>query len=136
MPSGELFTAPDRQRIAEAVALAERVSGRGFSVHVGASQGDDSREYAERLLASLSGAADRVLIHLDPVARRLEIVTGARVRAVVTNRQTAVAAVTMQSHLQDGDLVGAIVAGLQQLGGLARAPRTLHSNEPRRDPAA
>ncbi len=129
MPAGEAFTALQRQEIAKAIADAERVSGRRFSVHVGASDGDP-RAYAERLHAELDDPPTSVLIHVDPAARVLEIVTGSHVRRSLTNHQAALAAINMQSAFATGDLTRGLMAGLQQLGGLATPVRSLHTDTP------
>ena len=85
MPAGDAFTALQRHEIAKAVADAERVSGRTFSVHVGPSEGAP-REYAESLHAQLADPAHSILIHVDPAGHALEIVTGAVVRRSLSQR--------------------------------------------------
>lgn len=111
------------------MADAERMSGRTFSVHVGRSEGP-SREYAESLHASLDDPANSILIHVDPAGRTLEIVTGSHVRRSVTNGQAALAAINMQTAFATGDLTRGLLAGLQQLGGLAKPVESLHTDTP------
>ncbi len=129
MPAGDAFTAVQRQEIAKAIHDAERVSGRTFSVHVGPSEGDP-RSFAERLHASMIDPPRSVLIHVDPHARSLEIITGSQVRRSLTNRQAALAAITMQTAFTTGDLTRGLMAGLQQLAPLARPEPSLHTDTP------
>ena len=129
MPAGDAFTALQRQEIAKAVADAERVSGRTFSVHVGPSEGAP-REYAESLHAQLADPAHSILIHVDPAGHLLEIVTGSVVRRSLSNGQAALAAITMQTAFATGDLTRGLMAGLQQLAPLAKPTASLHTNTP------
>lgn len=129
MSNGEAFTADQRREIDRAVQEAERVSGRNFSVHVGPS-GHDSRRTARELHAELPLPANSILLHVDPVARTLEIVTGASVQRSLSNRQVALAAITMQSAFASGDLARGLRAGLQQLAQLATPVASLHTDTP------
>ena len=129
VPAGDAFTALQRQEIAKAVADAERLSGRTFSVHVGPSEGPP-RQYAETLHARLADPARSVLIHVDPAGRDLEIVTGAHVRRSLSNGQAALAAINMQTAFATGDLTRGLLAGLQQLAPLAKPVAALHTDPP------
>lgn len=129
VPGGEAFSPYQRDEIARAIRDAEKLSGREFAVHVGPSEGD-SRRTAERLHAALATPANSVLVHVDPQLRSLEIVTGSAVRTQVTNRQAALAALSMQSALEVGDLTAGVLAGLQQLAEYAHAPASLHVDTP------
>ncbi len=129
MPAGEAFTTSQRLEIEKAIRAAERMCGCQFAVHVGASTGD-VRTYAEALHAELVRPASSILIHLDPDARAVEVVTGAEVRRVLGDRQAALAAITMQTAFVTGDLTRGLLVGLHQLAQLARAPKTLHTNTP------
>ncbi len=129
MPAGEAFSDPQRQEITKAVDDGKRISGYNFSVYVGGVEGD-ARAHAERLHATLDDPADSILIQVDPVRRTIEIVTGAHIRVHLDNRQVALAALTMQSAFVTGDLTGGLVAGVQQLAGLARKPNLLHTDTP------
>ncbi len=129
MPGGEAFTAMQRHEIAKAISDAERVSGHAFSVYVGAAQGG-ARQHAEALHRQLSNPTDSVLVHVDPEGRTIEIVTGSGVRTDLDNRQAGLSALTMQSAFATGDLTRGLVAGLQQLAGLARKQAPLHTNTP------
>lgn len=105
------------------------MSGREFSVHVGPS-GDDSRRTAQDLHGRLARPGNSILIHVDPTAHTLEIVTGASVRRTLSNRQAALAAITMQSAFATGDLARGLRAGLQQLAQLATPVASLHTDTP------
>jgi uncharacterized membrane protein YgcG len=127
VPAGELSVS-DRARINRAVANAEASSGLAFSVLIGVSPQQDSRGYAEQLHGGLSQPARSVLVLCDPVARALEIVTGAEARRTLDDVECALAAASMQTSFAGGDLIGGLVNGIQQLGESARAPRTLHAH--------
>lgn len=129
MPTGDAFTPLQREEIAKAIADAERVSGYRFSVYVGSS-GADPRLYAEGLHSELADPDDSVLIMVDPAARRLEVVSGAAVRRTLSNRQVALAVLSMQSSFATGDLTRGLLGGLQQLAHAARAPQSLHTDTP------
>ncbi|MGH3447409.1 MAG: DUF5130 family protein [Nocardioidaceae bacterium] len=129
VPVGEGFSVTQRQDIDRAVKDAERASGRHFSVHVGRCDGP-SRAYAEQLHAQLPHPDDSILVQVDPEGRTLEIVTGPEVTRTLSNRTVAVAAVTMQSAFETGDIARGLVNGVQQLGELARVPKSLHTDTP------
>jgi uncharacterized membrane protein YgcG len=67
---------------------------------------------------------------VDPRQRALEIVTGKTVRANLSNRQAAFAAINMQSAFATGDLERGIRAGVQQLAQLSKPERSLHTDTP------
>ena len=129
MPAGEAFTTDERLEIHRALELATRQCGLPFSLYVGAlEQGRDS---ATRLHEALGAdAAGTVLVAVDPGGRSLEIVTGARAASSLDDRACALGALTMTSAFVNGDLVGGIRNGVLQLAEHARAPRTLHANQP------
>lgn len=129
MSAGEAFTADQRRGIDKAVREAERISGREFSVHVGPSEGD-SRRAAEALHSELPRPGNSILVHVDPVHRTLEIVTGASTRRTLSNRQVALAALTMQSAFAAGDLARGLRAGIAQLAQLAVPVTSLHTDTP------
>jgi len=127
VPTSEGFSGAQRLEIDTAVRAAETSSRFEFSVFVGATEGDP-RAYAEGLHSALSAPARSVLIMIDPVRRVLQIVTGEQVRRTLSDDASRLAAVTMQSALAEGDIVGAIKRGLAQLAEAARQPRTLHTD--------
>ena len=130
VPAGDGLSARQRDRIEHAVQQAERASGLSYAVWVGTTD-DDLRAHAERLHAS-SGpdAATTVLVAVDPARRGLEIVTGSVAHRALDDRSCGLAALTMASCFNGGDLVGGIVQGLASLADHARHPQTLHLDQP------
>lgn len=106
--------------------VAEELSHLSFSVYVGSSA-DRPRSYAEHLHTQLEQPDDSVLVLCDPGARALEIVTGARARRVLDDFDCRLAAASMRTSFQAGDMLGGLVNGVQQLGQAARRPETLHT---------
>lgn len=129
MPSGEAFSARQQEEIRGAIDRARRVSGLVCSVYVG-DIGADPRDRAIRLHAALADAADAVLVAVDPGNRRVEIVTGHRLRPVLDDRSCALAALSMSSAFSTGDLVGGITTGVAMLADHARRPQVLHTEQP------
>ena len=92
------------------------------SVYVGTLEGD-SRATALQLHGALGDeAAETVLIAVDPGARRVEVVTGPSVRRRLDDRAAGLAAMTMTSAFQAGDLSGGIASGVLALAEHAHAP--------------
>ncbi len=127
VPAGDAFTSRERYDVDKAIRDAETVSRYEFSVFVGASEGE-SRPFAERLHAALTAPERSILVMVDPVARALEIVTGSEVRRDLEDGEVQLAAVTMQSAFEAGDLVGGITRGVMMLAEHARRPRMLHAD--------
>jgi uncharacterized membrane protein YgcG len=119
------FTASQRVSLDQAIRAAEQVSRFEFSVFVGTTEGAP-RPFAERLHAALSTPQRSVLVMVDPTARTLEVVTGAEVRRVLSDREVALAVIEMQSEFANGQLVRGLQRGITMLAMSARAPRTLH----------
>jgi uncharacterized membrane protein YgcG len=130
VPAGEAFSARQQEEIVRAIRFAREASGLDFSVYVGTT-GDYPRGYAERLHAALGDRAPQsVLVAVDPSSRALEVVTGAAARRQLDDRAAALAAASMTSAFQGGDLAGGIATGVQMLAEHARQPRTLHLDSP------
>jgi uncharacterized membrane protein YgcG len=129
VPAGDAFTAFQRHELDKVVGDAERLSGRRFSVYVGPG-GDDARATAEQMHATLTAPGDSILILVDPAAHALEIVTGSSVRETLSNRQAALAALSMQTAFATGDLERGLRAGIQQLAEQAKAEVSLHTDTP------
>ncbi|MDP9394641.1 MAG: DUF5130 domain-containing protein [Actinomycetota bacterium] len=126
MPAGEAFSDRQHDEIVRAIEFAQEVAGLPVSVFVGTLEGEP-RAYAERLHGALDGdSAQAVLVAVDPGARRLEIVSGRGVRQRVDDRTCGLAALTMTSSFEGGDLAGGIAAGVRLLADHARTPETLH----------
>ena len=126
MPGSEGFSAAQRQQIDRAIRAAEAESRYEFSVYVGPAD-EDTRAFAERLHASLVAPAISVLVMIDPVARAIEVVTGAQARRDLDDSEVRLALADMQTEFAHGDLAGGIVRGIQRLAAYARGPRTLHA---------
>lgn len=120
------FTASQRVSLDQAIRAAEQVSRFEFSVFVGTAEGEP-RPFAERLHTALSTPQRSVLVMVDPTARTLEVVTGAEVRRVLSDRDVALAVIEMRSEFASGDLVRGLRRGISMMAMAARAPRTLHA---------
>ena len=120
------FTASQRVSLDQAIRAAEQVCRFEFSVFVGTAEGEP-RPFAERLHAALSTPARSVLIMVDPAAHVVEVVTGAEVRRVLSDREVALAVLEMESVFATGDLVSGLRRGVSMLAMSSRAPRTLHA---------
>jgi uncharacterized membrane protein YgcG len=130
VPAGEAFSERQQDDVVRAMRLARTQSDLSVSVYVGALEGD-TRAMAKQLHAALGADAGRqVLVAVDPGARRLEIVTGAEVRRRLDDRSCGLAAMTMTSAFQAGDLSGGIASGVLALAEHAQAPRSLHTDTP------
>lgn len=127
--AGDAFTPIERHEIDKAIRDAVRLSGRDFYVHVGRSAGD-SRRTAVSLHRAVARPANSILIHVDPAARTLEVVTGADVRETIDDRHVALAALSMQTAFEAGDLTRGLLAVIQQLAQLARPVQSLHTDTP------
>lgn len=111
-----------------AIRLARKQSDLRVSVYVGTLEGD-TRAMALQLHRALGDDAERtVLVAVDPGARRLEIVTGTQVRRRLDDRAAGLAAMTMTSAFQGGDLSGGIANGVLALADYAHAPKSLHTD--------
>ena len=126
MPAGDSFTPAETERLMRAVQHAERISGLTFSVYVGVSE-EDSRAYAERLHNALEDPRRSVLIMCDPGSRALEIVTGSEARRRLDDVECRLAAATMRTSFEAGDIIGGLAHGIAQLGDAAYQPPTLHA---------
>src|SRR5262245_61760472 len=113
------FTAAQRVSLDQAIRAAEQVSRCEFSVFVGAAEGD-ARQYAEHLQAALSTPSRSVLVMVDPHAHLIEVVTGAEVRRVLSDREVALAVLEMESVFASGDLVTGLRRGISMLAMSAR----------------
>jgi uncharacterized membrane protein YgcG len=127
VPTGDGFTAAERQEIDKAIRDAETMCRYEFSVFVGASEGE-TRPFAERLHATLVAPDRSVLVMVDPAARIVEVVTGAEARRVLDDAEVHLAVLSMQTDFAAGDLVGGIKQGVLQLAEHARRPRLLHTD--------
>jgi hypothetical protein len=123
------FSASDKVALDETIRKAERVSRVEFSVFVGHAEGDP-RAFALSLHSTLVAPARSILIMVDPDARAVEVVTGSHVRRTLRDAQVELAVAEMQTLFAAGDLVGGLRRGIQMLAEHARAPQTLHAQQP------
>ncbi len=120
MPAGEAFSARQQDDVVRAIRLARQQSDLRVSVYVGTLEGD-SRATALLLHGALGeDAAQSVLVAVDPGARRVEVVTGPEVRRRLDDRAAGLAAMTMTSAFQAGDLAGGIASGVLALAEQAQ----------------
>ena len=130
MPAGDAFSDRQQQDVVRAIRLAQQQSQLPVSVYVGTLEGD-SRATALQLHGALGDeAAETVLIAVDPGARRVEVVTGPSVRRRLDDRAAGLAAMTMTSAFQAGDLAGGITSGVLALAEQAQTARSLHTDTP------
>ena len=71
-----------------------------------------------------------MLVAVDPGARRVEVVTGSEVRRRLDDRAAGLAAMTMTSAFQAGDLAGGIASGVLALAEQRPHPESLHTDTP------
>jgi uncharacterized membrane protein YgcG len=130
VPAGDAFSERQQDDVVRAIRLARKQSQLPVSVYVGTLEGD-TRAMALQLHAALGDDRDdTVLVAVDPAARRVEIVTGNAVRRRLDDRSAALAAMTMTSAFQAGDLSGGIASGVLALAEHAQAPKSLHTDQP------
>ena len=130
MPAGDAFSQRQQEDVVRAIRLARQQSQLSVSVYVGTLEGD-SRGMAQQLHGALGAdASASVLVAVDPGARRLEIVTGPELRRRLDDRAAGLAAMTMTSAFQAGDLSGGIANGVLALAEHAHTPRSLHTDTP------
>jgi uncharacterized membrane protein YgcG len=112
-----------QQRIQAAIETCRSQNGLDVSVLVGdlATDVGQFRAAAERLHAALGleRAASAVLVVVAPGQRRVEVVTGPRVRRRVPDRVCSLAVLSMTTAFSGGDLAGGIVDALRQFADAA-----------------
>ncbi|HVV77497.1 MAG TPA: DUF5130 family protein [Mycobacteriales bacterium] len=122
MPSGEAFTNEQLSDIERVIALATSETSLAFSVFVGNVDGD-IRDAAEAKHAAFGpAAAHTVLMVISPGDRMLEIVTGEAAARRLTDRACALAALSMTTSFEGGDLAGGIITGIRMLAEAAGHP--------------
>jgi uncharacterized membrane protein YgcG len=124
------LSARQQDDVVRAIRLARQQSQLPVSVYVGTLEGD-SRATALQLHGALGDeAASTVLIAVDPGARRVEVVTGSDARRRLDDRAAGLAAMTMTSAFQAGDLSGGITSGVLALAEQAQTAKSLHTDTP------
>ena len=113
-----------QQRIQQAIESCRNQNGLDVSVLLGDLALDDLGQFraaAERLHAALGEARSpsAVLVVVCPGQRRVEVVTGPRVRRRVPDRVCSLAVLSMTTAFSGGDLAGGIVDALRQFADAA-----------------
>ncbi|GGD16536.1 DUF5130 family protein [Nocardioides daphniae] len=126
MARGDL-TASERAELDKVIRAAEQASRVEFSVFRGVSDGDP-KAFARSLHAALSAPDRSVLVMVDPLARVVEVVTGAEVRRTLTDAEAHLAVMAMQTAFAEGDEVGGLKRGINLLAEHARAPQSNHTS--------
>lgn len=129
MPAGEAFSDRDLREIGREVREISAEASVVFSILVAdpadfAAGGSDVRTFAEQAHAAIGDRArEAVLILVAPNERRVEIVTGSALRGRLSDRDCALAALSMTTSFAGGDLAGGVLQGLRMLGQRAGKPR-------------
>lgn len=94
---------------------AEQATGVQFCVYLGPT-GEDPRAHAETMFQQ-AGLQTRpaVLLLVSPEQHRVEILTSPEVQDRVTDQTCELAVAEMTTHFARSDVVGGLVAGLEQL---------------------
>ncbi|OHV34359.1 MULTISPECIES: DUF5130 family protein [Pseudofrankia] len=122
MAAGEAFRQDQLDRLNHARLLAERQTGIGFHVRVGAVSGDP-KAAADRILGEIAdGQPAAVLILVSPGQRFVRIATTPAARRRIPDVAASLATLAMTSSFAVGDLVGGLVSGLRQLADAAGPP--------------
>lgn len=124
----EMLTPGQYAEIARMIDSAERMSGLSFSIYVGGLPG--GRTAALDRHARLAEPDRTVLVAVDPVARRCEVVTGATARIGLTDHACQLAILSMTSSFVAGDLIGGLRDGMVILGEQGYQPPVLHLDGP------
>jgi uncharacterized membrane protein YgcG len=128
VPAGEAFSERDLHDIGREVRAISDEAQLVFSVLVAdpeeLGETPDVRAFAEQAHAALGARSrDAVLVVVAPNARRVEIVMGSELRGRLSDRDCALAALSMTSSFAGGDLTGGILQGVRMLGQRAGKPR-------------
>lgn len=118
----------DRAQLEKAVQLARDICGYEFAIFVG--ELAEGRDSAIAQHARLRDPDAAVLVAVDPVNRTMDIVTGSRARLTLGDQACEFALLALRSSVQVGDLTGGLRSAVSLLAEHARAPRTLHLDEP------
>lgn len=122
------LTAGERADIQRVVQVARDICGYEFAVYVGALPSD--RESAIAIQAGLHAPESAILVAVDPERGVMDVVTGSRVHRTLDDRTCEFALLTLRSSLEVGDLTAGVRDAVMLLAEHARAPRTLHLDEP------
>ena len=121
MARGDLRPLTRRQRraVERAVDEAEEATGLQLCVYVGPGD-EDTRAQAEALFVGAGLHTRRaVLVLVEPLRRRVEVVTAPEARARIDDATSELAVATMTRQFARGDLAGGIVAAVDLLAAAA-----------------
>jgi len=118
VPAGDAVSDVHRVQLARAIETADRATGLRFRVVVGALDADAASRHPVEPID--------VLVAVDPISRRLEIVTGSRAGQQISDRVCGLASLAMTSSFAAGDLIGGLRNGIQVLADHGRRERTPH----------
>lgn len=124
----DMLTPGQYAEIARMIESAERMSGLSFSIFIGELPG--GRSGALDRHAQLAEPDRTVLVAVDPVGRRCEVVTGATARIGLTDHACQLAILSMTSSFVAGDLIGGLRDGMVILGEQGHQPPVLHLDGP------
>jgi len=127
--SGEAFRQDQLDRLSRARLLAERQTGLGFHIRVGALCGDPELAAQRMLTAIVAGrpGAAEVLVLVSPGQRFVRVLTSPDARCRISDTAAWLATLSMTSSFALGDLVGGLVSGIRQLADAAGQPGRLPS---------
>ncbi|HEX2192009.1 MAG TPA: DUF5130 family protein [Acidimicrobiales bacterium] len=121
MARGEVRPLTRRQRraVERAVHEAEETTGLQLCVYVGPGE-EDTRAQAEALFLQ-AGLHTRpaVLVLVEPVRHRVEVVTAPEIRGRIDDPTCELAVATMARQFARGDLAGGIVAAVDLVAAAA-----------------
>lgn len=113
------LTASEQTQLDRTLRAAESRSRIEFSIWTGRASGEP-RAFAQGLHAQLNAPEHSTLFMVDRIARSLEVVTGSRVRAKVPDEVVAAVVAGMVADLADGDLLGALTRGMNEIADAVR----------------
>ncbi len=122
------FSISERGDVERIVQIARDICGYEFGVYVGSLEA--GRESAVAMHGGLHEPDAAVLLAIDPDSRSMDIVTGSRVRRTLDDRACEFALLSLRTSLQADQLLAGIRDSIMMLAEHARAPRTLHLDEP------
>jgi hypothetical protein len=122
------FSAAQQAELQRTLEQSRDICGLCFGLLIGPLA--NGRESAIAAHAQLPDAARAVLIAVDPAARTIEVVTGARLVTRLDDRTCELAVLAMRSSFEAGDLVRGIHDGAILMAQHARNPQVRHLDEP------
>jgi uncharacterized membrane protein len=114
------LSARQQRRVARAVHDAEEHTGLQLCVYAGRVGDDDPRAHAEAMLtAGGLHTQPAVLVLVEPLQRRIEVVTSPAARQRISDDAAREAVDTMTAHFREGHLAGGLIAGIESRASAA-----------------